>query len=150
MLRKFGNRIWNISDNAQMTKTISECDIYLFAGLTGDFNSVHVNAEASKQGIFGGRIAHGILVTGLISAVIGTKLPGEGTIYLEQTVKFLKPVKIGDTVTARVDVAEIVNEVKGILKLNTSVENQNGECVITGYALVKVPGKKDDIYEKNK
>lgn len=134
---------WNISDSAYMSKTISESDVYLFAGITGDFNSAHVNKEASKNGMFGERIAHGILVTGLISAVIGMKLPGEGTIYLEQDSKFLKPVKIGDTVTAKVCVIEIINEEKRILKLDTIVENQNAEEVIVGYAIVKAPAEKE-------
>lgn len=132
-----------ISDRATMSKTISESDVYLFAGITGDFNPVHVNAEAARTSVFGERVVHGILVTGLISAVIGTKLPGEGTIYLEQDVKFLKPVKIGDTVTAIVKVIDIINQEKGIIKLDTTVENQNGEQVITGYAVVKILKKEE-------
>lgn len=124
---------------ASMTKTISESDIYLFAGITGDFNAVHINDMAAKEGVFRERIAHGILITGLISAVIGTKFPGEGTIYLEQDAKFLKPVKIGDTVTARVKLDEIINQSKGIVRLDTMVENQQSETVIAGYAVVKIP-----------
>lgn len=138
---------WEILDSASMSKTVSESDVYLFAGITGDFNSAHINAEAAKRGIFGERIAHGILVTGLISAVIGTKLPGEGTIYMEQDVKFLKPVKIGDTVTATVRIAEIINEEKGILKLDTVVKNQHGEEVITGFAVVKATVGKEQENE---
>lgn len=130
---------WKVNDSASISKTISESDVYLFAGLTGDFNSAHVNKEVAERSVFGERIAHGILVTGLISAVLGTKLPGEGTIYMEQNVKFLKPVKIGDTVTAKVEIIDILNEKKGIVKLNTIVENQNKENVIEGYAVVKAP-----------
>ncbi len=134
---------YNISDSASMSKTFSESDVYLFAGITGDFNSVHINSEVAKRGIFGERIAHGILVSGLISAVIGMKLPGEGSIYMEQDVKFLKPVRIGDTVTATVKIVEIINEAKGILKLDTIVRNQKEEIVIDGYAVVKVPVVKE-------
>lgn len=130
---------WIIGRRASISKTISESDVYLFAGLTGDFNPAHVNAEKAKGSIFGERIAHGILITGLISAVIGMKLPGEGTIYLEQNAKFLKPVKIGDTVEAYVEIEEIVNQEKGILKLKTYVVNQKNDVVINGYAVVKAP-----------
>lgn len=130
---------WSLNQKASLTKTISESDVYLFAGITGDFNSAHVNEVYAKNGVFGERIVHGVLVTGLISAVIGTKLPGEGTIYMEQDVKFLKPVKIGDTVTATVEVVEILNVKKCILKLDTMVENQRNEKVIEGYAVVKAP-----------
>lgn len=130
---------WNISDSASMSKTIAESDVYLFAGITGDFNPAHVNVEAAKSGLFGERIVHGILVAGLVSAVIGMRLPGEGTIYMEQDAKFLKPVKIGDTVTATVRIAEVINEEKGVLKLDTFAKNQHGEEVLSGYAVVKVP-----------
>lgn len=101
---------WNLNQKACFTKTISESDVYLFAGITGDFNSVHINNIAVQRNSYGERIVHGILVAGLISATIGMKLPGEGTIYLEQDVKFLKPVKIGDTVTATVEIVEVLNE----------------------------------------
>lgn len=121
------------------SKTISESDVYLFAGITGDLNPAHVNEEEAKAGIFGERIVHGILVTGLISAVIGMRLPGPGTIYMEQDVKFLKPVKIGDTVTAEVTVEEVINPEKRILRLLTEAYNQKNEKVITGYAVVKAP-----------
>ena len=130
---------YEIGQTASVAKTISESDVYLFAGITGDLNPAHVNDYAAKNGIFGERIVHGILVTGLISAAIGMKLPGEGTIYLEQDARFIKPVKIGDTVTATVEISEIINTDKGILKLATNVTNQNEEVVITGYAVVKAP-----------
>lgn len=125
-----------IGQNASFSKTISESDVYSFAGLVGDFNSAHLNQIEAKKGIFGDRIAHGILVGGLISAVLGMKLPGPGTIYLEQNLKFKKPVYFGDTVTASVTVAEIINESKGIYKMNTIVTNQNNETVIDGFAIV--------------
>lgn len=130
---------WYIGQYATYTKTISESDVYLFAGITGDFNSIHINSVAAEKSPFGERLVHGILITGLISAAIGMKLPGEGTIYMEQDVRFLKPVRIGDTVTVTVVVEEIINEQKGILKLSTQVENHMNEKVVDGYAVVKVP-----------
>lgn len=130
-----------IGDSASMTKTISESDVYQFAGITGDFNPVHIDAVYAKESIFGERIAHGILVTGLISAVIGTKLPGVGTVYLEQDSKFVRPVRFGDTITATVTVQEIIKPDKGIVKLETKAYNQNNEIVIDGYAIVKTGEK---------
>lgn len=126
-----------LGSEASFTKTITEYDIYTFAGITGDFNSVHVNEEAAKESPFGHRIAHGMLTGSLISAVLGTKMPGEGTVYLEQNLKFTAPVYIGDTCTAIVKITEILNEVKGIYKLDTRVVNQDGTVVSAGYAIVK-------------
>ncbi len=141
---------WDLNQKASFSKTISESDVYLFAGITGDFNPVHINDAFAQKSIFGERIAHGMLVAGLISAVIGMKLPGEGTVYLEQSVEFLKPVKIGDTVTATVGITEVLNEEKGILKLRTRVENQQNEKVIDGYAIVKAPNRQEAEDDKNK
>lgn len=128
-----------IGRKESVSKTISESDVYLFAGITGDLNPAHVDAEWAKAGIFGERIAHGILVTGLISSVIGMKLPGPGTIYMEQDAKFLKPVLIGDTITAEVSIEEIINQEKRVLRLKTEAYNQKREKVIDGYAVVKAP-----------
>jgi 3-hydroxybutyryl-CoA dehydratase len=125
-----------VGDTASFAKTITETDIYGFAGISGDFNSAHINQVAAENGPFGDRIAHGMLVGSLISTVLGTKLPGSGTIYLEQNLKFKKPVYIGDTATAIVTVSEIVNEEKGIIKLDTVVKNQKDDTVIEGYAVV--------------
>ena len=94
-----------IGDSASTVKTIGESDVYLFAGITGDLNPAHVNEQASSQTSFGGRIAHGILSAGFISAVLAMKLPGPGTIYLGQELKFTKPVRFGDTVTATATVS---------------------------------------------
>ena len=127
-----------VGDSASMAKTISESDVYLFAGITGDYNPAHVNEEASKQTAFGGRIVHGILSAGLISAVLAMKLPGPGTIYLGQELKFTKPVRFGDTVTATCTVSEILAE-KNIIKLDTICTNQAGEVVIKGVATVMPP-----------
>ena len=127
-----------IGDSASTVKTIGESDVYLFAGITGDHNPAHINEEASKKTAFGGRIAHGILSAGLISAVLAMKLPGPGTIYLGQELKFTKPVRFGDTVTATATVSEIVAE-KNIVKLETICTNQRGEVVIKGMATVMPP-----------
>lgn len=120
-------------------KTISESDVYMFAGISGDNNPLHINEVEAAKGIFGKRVAHGMLVGSLISNAIGMNLPGPGTIYMEQNMKFLRPVYFGDTVTAIVEVAEILNEEKGIVKMRTYVVNQNQDQVIDGFAIVKVP-----------
>ncbi len=128
-----------IGEKVQVSKTISETDVYLFAGISGDFNPVHVNKIEAEDSIFGKQVAHGFLVGSLLSNAIGMRLPGPGTIYMEQDMKFKKPVHIGDTVTALLEVAEILNEEKNILKLTTQVINQHGTLVIDGYAVVKAP-----------
>ena len=125
-----------VGDSQSVSKTISESDVYAFAGVTGDFNGLHVDRVRAADSVFGERVAHGLLSAGLLSAVIGTKLPGSGTVYLRQTLDFLAPVKIGDTITARVTVMEILNAEKGIYKLKTVCVNQTGECVIDGEAVV--------------
>ena len=124
---------------AEMAKTVTETDIALFAGVTGDFNAVHVDAVAAAQSRFGERIAHGMLSAGFISAVLGMKLPGAGSIYLSQSLRFTKPVRIGDTVTARVEVLEVL-ATKRRVRLATSCRNQNGETVVDGEAVVMVDG----------
>ena len=127
-----------VGDSASMAKTISESDVYLFAGITGDLNPAHTDEVSASQTPFGGRIAHGILSAGLISAVLGMRLPGPGTIYLGQELKFTKPVRFGDTVTATCTVTEILAE-KNIVKLDTTCTNQNGDVVIKGMATVMPP-----------
>ncbi len=122
-------------DTASFSKTISESDIYGFAGITGDFNPLHVNKEFAKNSLFKQRVAHGMLSASLISTVLGTSLPGLNTIYLEQNSRFLAPVFIGDTLTARVEVLEKIEE-KSILKLKTEIHNQDGKKVVDGTAVV--------------
>lgn len=100
---------------ASMARTVTEADIVMFAGVTGDTNPVHLNEEYANATIFKGRIAHGMLSAGLISAVLGTKLPGPGCVYLEQNMRFTAPVKIGDTVTATATVKEINTEKKRVV-----------------------------------
>ncbi len=123
---------------AEFSKTVSESDVYLFAGITGDFNPAHINESYARQTFFKTRIAHGILAAGFISAVIGTQLPGPGTIYIKQELNFLAPVRIGDTITARVEVAEIVAEKKKV-RLTTTCVNQEGTKVVSGEAMVSPP-----------
>lgn len=127
-----------IGESASFTKTVTETDIILYAGISGDFNSAHIDAESAKTGMFGQRIAHGMLSAGFISNVLGNQLPGPGTIYMGQELRFVKPVFIGDTVTATVTVTEKITE-KNRLKLETVVTNQNGDKVITGVATVMPP-----------
>ena len=127
-----------IGDSASHAKTITETVVYLFAGITGDLNPAHVNEQASSLTPFGGRIAHGILSAGLISAVLAMKLPGPGTIYLGQELKFTKPVRFGDTITATCTISELIPE-KNIAKLDTICTNQNGQVVIQGTATVMPP-----------
>lgn len=127
-----------IGDSASVSKTVSETDVYLFAGITGDFNPAHVNAVEADGGMFHGRIAHGMLSLGFVSAVLGVHLPGPGSIYLGQEVKFTKPVYIGDTITATGTVKEIMLE-KNIVKLDTTCTNQKGDVVIKGTATIMPP-----------
>lgn len=127
-----------IGDSASFTKTVTESDINLYAGISGDFNPAHMDAEHAKGTMFGQRIAHGMLSAGFISNVLGNQLPGPGTIYMGQELRFVKPVYIGDTVTATVTVRERMEE-KNRLKLDTVVTNQRGEAVITGTATVMPP-----------
>ena len=127
-----------IGDQASTAKTISESDVYLFAGITGDHNPAHVNEVYASQTRFGRRIAHGILSAGLISAVLAMKLPGPGTIYLGQELKFVRPVYFGDTITATCTVSELLPE-KNSARLETVCTNQDGAVVIKGTATVMPP-----------
>src|SRR5688572_9931767 len=124
--------------SAESAKTITEADVVLYAGVVGDFNPVHLDAEFAAKSRFGGRVAHGMLIAGLLSGVLAMKLPGPGVIYLGQTLRFTKPVLIGDTVTARVEVIEIIASKKRA-RLTTTCRNQRGETVIEGEATVLVP-----------
>jgi len=127
-----------VGDNAEFAKTISETDIYLYAGITGDFNPAHVNEAYAKNTFFKTRIAHGMLTAGFISAILANQLPGPGTIYLKQELSFLAPVRIGDTITGRVEVLELILE-KNRVRLKTSCTNQDGIVVLDGEALVSPP-----------
>jgi 3-hydroxybutyryl-CoA dehydratase len=131
----------NTGDWAEFTKTISESDVYLFAGVTGDLNPAHVDETYARTTFFKTRIAHGMLLAGLISTVIGTQLPGPGTIYVRQELDFLAPVRFGDTITARAEVMEILAE-KNRVRLRTTCVNQEGKAVVDGVALVSPPKEK--------
>lgn len=120
-----------VGDTAEFAKTVTESDIYLFAGITGDLNPAHINEEYAKNTFFKGRIAHGMISAGFISAVLGTLLPGPGTIYLRQELNFLAPVRIGDTITACAEVVEKLTE-KNHVRLRTSCMNQDGTRVLDG------------------
>lgn len=128
-----------IGDSASFTKTVGESDIYLFAGITGDFNPAHIDAVAAAENRFQQRISHGMLTASFISTVIGMQLPGPGCIYLGQDLQFRAPVFIGDTVTARVEVTEKLEQRRWI-KLKTTVTNQAGKLVVDGSATVLPPG----------
>ena len=128
---------FEVGQTSVFSKTIGECDVYQFAGITGDLNPLHVNAVKAEKMRFGKRIVHGMLTASFISTVIATKVPGPGTIYLEQNLKFVNPVYFGDTITARVTIIELLEHNRA--KLNTTIINQEGEIVIAGVALVILP-----------
>ncbi len=138
--------MYKVGDAAEMTKVFTEEDVYLFAGITGDRNPVHISKEYAATTRFRERIVHGLLTTGLISATIGMKLPGTGCLYLSQRVEFLKPVKIGDEITARVEIVEVISEKR--LRLRTQCVNQRREVVIDGEAVV-VPPRPERVGKRN-
>jgi 3-hydroxybutyryl-CoA dehydratase len=123
--------------SAIFSKTVTEADIVLFAGITGDTNPVHLDEEFAKPTMFKGRIAHGMLTAGFISTVFGTKLPGPGCIYLSQNLKFKAPVRIGDTVRARVTVSAIDRD-KGRVTFATTC-HVGEQMVLDGEAQLMVP-----------
>jgi 3-hydroxybutyryl-CoA dehydratase len=126
-----------IGQTASVGKTISEADILLYTAVSSDTNPLHLDAEYAATTKFGARIAHGMLSAGLISAVLGTRLPGPGTVYIAQNLRFLSPVFIGDTVIATVEVAELLAE-KFRARLATRC-TVAGKTVIEGEALVVLP-----------
>ena len=125
-----------VGQTASLQKTFSAADVTMFAGVSLDVNPVHMSELYAKDTIFGKRIIHGMLTSSLISAVLGIQLPGPGTIYLGQELKFLAPVYIGDDITATVEIVEL-REDKKIVKLNTTCVNQDGKTVVSGMATVK-------------
>ena len=127
-----------IGDSASFSKTLSESDVYLFAGVTGDLNPAHVNAVAAAGGMFKQRIAHGMLSASFVSTVLAMQLPGPGTIYVAQNLQFRAPVFIGDTITARVECTEKL-EARKWAKFRTTVTNQDGKLVVDGEATVIPP-----------
>ena len=127
-----------IGDSVEFSKTVTEADIEWMGKATGDFNPIHFDEAYAQKTQFKGRIAHGVLSLGLLSHVLGNLLPGYGTIYLSQEAKFLAPVRIGDTITARVEVIEIIPE-KNRVKLRTTCVNQDGKEVVDGMAWAMPP-----------
>ena len=124
-----------VGDKASVTRTVTETDVYLLAGVTGDLNPAHTDAEYMKTTMFKQRVAHGVLTMGLLSAVIGMKLPGPGSILLSTEARFVAPVFFGDTITAEVEVAE-KDVAKNRLKLKALCTNQSGKTVVTGEFMV--------------
>lgn len=127
-----------IGDQASFSKTIAESDVYMFAGITGDMNPAHVNRVEAENGLFHGHVAHGILVASLISTVLGMKLPGPGTVYMGQELRFMRPVYLGDTITANA-VVEAIDPGKKMIRMRTTCTNQKGETVIEGFAHARPP-----------
>lgn len=129
---------YQIGQRAEFTKTLTEADVVLFAGLTGDLNPLHIDEVAAAKGRFGHRIVHGSLTAALVSTVLGMKLPGPGTIFMEQSIRFLAPVAIGETITASVEITEW-EATKRRMRLATSCVNQDGMEVRRGEVLVLAP-----------
>lgn len=128
---------FKVGDSAETTKKITEADIQAFAEVTGDHNPIHLDDEFAKSTRFGRRIAHGMLTASLISSVLANKLPGEGSVYLGQSLQFVAPVFPGDEVTVRITVKQIRDD-KPILKLETICVNQHDQTVIRGEATVLI------------
>ncbi len=136
-----------IGDKASFSKTISETDVYLFAGISGDFNPMHVNEAFAQLTPFGTRIAHGALPQSLIAPVLGTKLPGLGTVAVEVTTRFKRPTFFGDTITATAEVVEKLENKKWV-RLKLIWINQRGELVSEGEAVVIPPPRMEDMLKK--
>lgn len=126
-----------IGDMAKYSKKITQKDIDDFSRLSGDLNPIHINPDYASKTVFGRVIAHGLYTASFISATIANQLPGEGSIYLKQDIKFIKPAFVDDVVTAIITVIEFPRN--NFVKLSTNCINQNGETLIEGFALVKVP-----------
>jgi 3-hydroxybutyryl-CoA dehydratase len=125
-------------DAAEARRTVSESDVYLFAGISGDFNPAHVDAEYARGTPFGARIAHGPLTLSLCSGLLGTELPGLGTVAVSNRIDYLRPVFIGDTITVRVAVAALEPE-RNRATIEVTWHNQSGELVASGEVIVKPP-----------
>lgn len=137
MIGKTINEI-KVGDKAQFAKTITETDVILFAGITGDMNPAHTNIVEAEKGMFKGRVVHGMFTASMVSTILGMYLPGPGTIFLGQETSFLKPVRINDTITAEIEAVE-VNVEKNIVKFETVACNQDGKKVLVGKATVMPP-----------
>ncbi len=129
-----------IGQEATNSRTVTETDVVIYGGISGDLNPAHFNEVESSRGMFKGRIVHGMLTAGYISAVLGMQLPGPGTIYLKQSLKFTAPVRFGDTITTTVVVEEL-DQKKKRARLKTECCNQNGDLVLKGEAVVIPPAQ---------
>ncbi|MCK9198635.1 MAG: MaoC family dehydratase [Bacilli bacterium] len=130
-----------VGAKASLTKKITDADVRKFSEVSLDTNPLHLDEEFAKTTIFGRRIAHGMISAGLISAVLANKLPGQGSIYLSQELKFTAPVFLNDTITAEVEIVEEgTKKEKGIYRLKTTVTNQDGKVVTTGFAVAMNKG----------
>jgi 3-hydroxybutyryl-CoA dehydratase len=127
-----------VGQTASFSRTITESDIVTFAELSGDYNPVHIDQEFAANSRFGERIAHGLLTSSFLSGLLGMELPGQGSVYLEQSLKFKKPVFIGDTVTASAEILEIDQE-RRIIRLETICRKQDNTVVLTGEAKLMMP-----------
>lgn len=136
MIEKIYNEL-KVGQKSFVEKTITETDVYLYAGISGDFSWLHINQMRAEIGHFKTRIVHGILLLGLISNVVGNHLPGSGTMYEMQSAKFLRPCFINDTIRAQVEVIELMP--RGRVKLRTTCWNQHGDMIIDGEAVAIPP-----------
>ncbi len=135
-----GARDLAIGQSAELRKLVTAEDVEAFARITGDFNPVHMDETFARSTRFGGRIAHGMLSAGLISAALATKLPGPGAIYLSQSLRFMRPVYPGDTIEAKLEVTSVDPE-KCFVTCTTECVNQDGQTVLTGEAVVMLDAK---------
>lgn len=124
-----------LGDTARFTKTVTQADVTLFAGLTGDFNPLHVDHEHAAQTRFGRPVVHGAFLAGLVSAVLGMQMPGPGALYASQSLAFKRPVFIGDTITAEAEAVERIEE-KNRVRFATRCTNQHGEVVAEGESVL--------------
>ena len=127
----------SVGQKGSYGKTITETDIYLFAGISGDVNPAHLNEEYAKNTFFKTRVAHGLISAGLISGVLGNVMPGHGTIWVKQELNFMAPVHIGDTITATVEILEKLD--KKMIKVKATCTNQNGVVVLEGEGIASTP-----------
>ncbi|MFB4168618.1 MaoC family dehydratase [Virgibacillus sp. JSM 102003] len=131
---------FEIGQSAHFSRTVTETDFIMFAGLSGDYNPIHTDQEYAENTFFGGRISHGLLTASMLSRLLGMHLPGPGSIYVSQSLNFTKPVYIGDTITAYAEVVKI-DEDSRLLTLQTTCRNQSGSTVLDGEGVMKLPKK---------
>ncbi|RST73044.1 MaoC family dehydratase [Siminovitchia acidinfaciens] len=133
---------FGVGQKAQFSRTITESDLVQFAGLSGDFNPIHVDRQYAEGTFFGERISHGLLTASFLSRLLGMQLPGPGSVYVSQTLKFTKPVFIGDTITAKAEIIEVNNN-RRLVTLRTTCLNQDGSIVLDGEGVMKLPKEKE-------